>query len=294
MGTRDYYLDEENAAIREAYKEYLKKVFRPLSGVAEEELAEAAEGVMRVETELARSQWSNRRAAQRGRTLQPHVARRVREDLRRRGLGYLLQSDGCGRLRPHHRGDPVGRGRCQRGAEERTLADLRYYLASQYINSAASFLSDDFHAASFDFFGKAMTGTPEPRARWKRAMSVPNGTLLRGRGRDLRRTLLPESDKERMTQLVRNLQTALGEHIDALEWMSDETKARAREKLAAFTVKIGYPDTWKDYSSLDIDPGEELLGENIVNANIWYNRREPWASWANPWIRTSGTCRPRR
>ena len=149
------------------------------------------------------------------------------------------------------------------------LADLRYYLASQYINSAASFLSDDFHAASFDFFGKAMTGTPEPRARWKRAMSVPNGTLSEAVGEIYVARYFPESDKERMTQLVRNLQTALGEHIDALEWMSDETKARAREKLAAFTVKIGYPDTWKDYSSLDIDP-EKSYWENIVNANIWY------------------------
>ena len=268
MGTRDYYLDEENAAIREAYKEYLKKVFR-LSGVAEEELAEAAEGVMRVETELARSQWSNVALRNVAARYNPMSREEFEKTYDAVDWATYYKAMGVGDFDRIIVATPSAVAGANEGLKNAPLADLRYYLASQYINSAASFLSDDFHAASFDFFGKAMTGTPEPRARWKRAMSVPNGTLSEAVGEIYVARYFPESDKERMTQLVRNLQTALGEHIDALEWMSDETKARAREKLAAFTVKIGYPDTWKDYSSLDIDP-EKSYWENIVNANIWY------------------------
>ncbi len=268
MGTRDYYLDEENAAIREAYKEYLKKVFR-LSGVAEEELAEAAEGVMRVETELARSQWSNVALRNVAARYNPMSREEFEKTYDAVDWATYYKAMGVGDFDRIIVATPSAVAGANEVLKNAPLADLRYYLASQYINSAASFLSDDFHAASFDFFGKTMTGTPEPRARWKRAMSVPNGTLSEAVGEIYVARYFPESDKERMTQLVRNLQTALGEHIDALEWMSDETKARAREKLAAFTVKIGYPDTWKDYSSLDIDP-KKSYWENIVNANIWY------------------------
>ncbi len=268
MGTRDYYLDEENAAIREAYKEYLKKVFR-LSGVAEEELAEAAEGVMRVETELARSQWSNVALRNVAARYNPMSREEFEKTYDAVDWATYYKAMGVGDFDRIIVATPSAVAGANEVLKNAPMADLRYYLASQYINSAASFLSDDFHDASFDFFGKTMTGTPEPRARWKRAMSVPNGTLSEAVGEIYVARYFPESDKERMTQLVRNLQTALGEHIDALEWMSDETKARAREKLAAFTVKIGYPDTWKDYSSLDIDP-EKSYWENIVNANIWY------------------------
>lgn len=268
MGTRDYYLDEENAAIREAYKEYLKKVFR-LSGVAEEELAEAAEGVMRVETELARSQWSNVALRNVAARYNPMSREEFEKTYDAVDWATYYKAMGVGDFDRIIVATPSAVAGANEVLKNAPMADLRYYLASQYINSAASFLSDDFHDASFDFFGKTMTGTPEPRARWKRAMSVPNGTLSEAVGEIYVARYFPESDKERMTQLVRNLQTALGEHIDALEWMSDETKARAREKLAAFTVKIGYPDTWKDYSSLDIDP-KKSYWENIVNANIWY------------------------
>ena len=138
------------------------------------------------------------------------------------------------------------------------LDELRYYLAAHYIDAATSYLSDDFQQASFDLFGRTMAGQQEMRPRWKRAMAVPNGTLSEAVGEMYVARYFPAKDKERMLALVANLQTALGEHIAALDWMSDETKARAQEKLASFTVKIGYPDTWKDYSSLRIDPSKKI------------------------------------
>ena len=149
------------------------------------------------------------------------------------------------------------------------LEDIRYYLAAQYIGAAASYLSDDFINASFDFFGRAMSGKQEQKPRWKRAMSVPNGTLSEAVGEMYVAKYFPEKDKARMLDMVKNLQTALGQHIAALDWMSDATKAKAQEKLAAFTVKIGYPDKWKDYTTLKIDPAKSYW-ENIVEANAWY------------------------
>ncbi|MEG1701164.1 MAG: M13 family metallopeptidase, partial [Alistipes sp.] len=149
------------------------------------------------------------------------------------------------------------------------LEDLRYYLAAQYIDAASNYLSDDFIDASFEFFGRVMSGTQEQKPRWKRAMSVPNSTLGEAVGEMYVAKYFPEKDKVRMLEMVKNLQTALGEHIAALDWMSDATKAKAAEKLAAFTVKIGYPDKWKDYSTLTIDPSKSYW-ENIINASAWY------------------------
>ena len=100
-------------------------------------------------------------------------------------------------------------------------------------------------------------------------MSVPNGTLSEAVGEMYVAKYFPEKDKVRMLDMVKNLQTALGQHIAALDWMSDATKAKAQEKLAAFTVKIGYPDKWKDYTTLKIDPAKSYW-ENIVEANAWY------------------------
>ncbi len=149
------------------------------------------------------------------------------------------------------------------------IATVKNYLAAQTITSAAPYVDDDTYAAYFDFFGRQMSGRQEQRPRWKRAMSVPNSLLSEAVGEMYVAKYFPEEDKARMLELVKNLQTALSQHIDALDWMSAETKARAQEKLASFTVKIGYPDKWKDYSTLEIDPTKSYW-ENLKRANAWY------------------------
>ena len=137
------------------------------------------------------------------------------------------------------------------------------------MSRAAGYVGDELYAAHFDFFGRQMSGQQEMRPRWKRAMAVPNSVLGEAVGEMYVKKYFPESDKQRMTEMVKNLQVALGQHIDALEWMSDATKAKAHEKLNTFTVKIGYPDKWKDYSSLAIEPSLSYW-ENIKRANAWY------------------------
>ena len=146
---------------------------------------------------------------------------------------------------------------------------IKNYLTAHLLQGAAGYLGDELYALSFDFFGRQMSGTTEMKPRWKRAMAVPNSILSEAVGEMYVAKYFPEEDKVRMLALVKNLQTALGQHIEALEWMSDETKAKALEKLATFTVKIGYPDKWKDYSSLTIDPTKSYW-ENIKQASAWY------------------------
>jgi putative endopeptidase len=152
---------------------------------------------------------------------------------------------------------------------KRNVEDLKDYLLCQFISGQCSALDDEFYTASWEFFSHQMAGTQEQQPRWKRAMAVPNGLLGEAVGEMYVTRYFPESSKKKMVDLVENLRTALGQHIETLEWMGDETKAKAQEKLAAFTVKIGYPDKWKDYSTLIIDP-EVTYYENLRAASAWY------------------------
>ncbi|MCQ2115328.1 MAG: M13 family metallopeptidase, partial [Bacteroidales bacterium] len=150
-------------------------------------------------------------------------------------------------------------------------AKLRHLLQAQLVSGACGSLSDDFIEAQFDFFSRQMAGIQEQKPRWKRAMRVPNSILGEAVGEMYVAKYFQKEDKERMLQIVKNIQTALGQHVEALEWMSEETKAKAQEKLAAFTVKIGYPDKWKDYSGLEIDPAKSYF-ENRRAASAWYTQ----------------------
>ncbi len=268
MGNRDYYLDAENEQFRTAYKAYLAKIFA-LAGLPEAEIEKAVAGVMNIETKLAEKMWSN--VELRNIPAQYNPTSKADFEKRYDAIDWptYYKTLGVGDFDTIIVATLSSLDNANELLKTAPLDDLRYYLAAQYIDSAANYLSDDFQLASFDFFGRTMAGQQEMKPRWKRAMSVPNGTLSEAVGEMYVAKYFPEEDKARMLELVKNLQTALSQHIDALDWMSDETKARAQEKLATFTVKIGYPDKWKDYSTLDIDPTKSYW-ENIVNASAWY------------------------
>ena len=268
MGDRDYYLEPENENIRTAYKEYLKKIFR-LAGLPEAELDKAVAGVMDIETKLAEKSWSN--VELRNIPAQYNPTKRADFEKTYDAVDWAAyyKAMGIGDFETIIVTTPSAIAAANDLMKNAPIEELRYYLAAQYINAAASYLSDEFQQASFDFYGKVMSGQQEQKPRWKRAMSVPNGTLGEAVGEMYVAKYFPAEDKARMTELVKNLQKALSQHIAALDWMSDATKARAQEKLSAFTVKIGYPDKWKDYSTLEIDPAKSYW-ENIVGANEWY------------------------
>ena len=268
MGDRDYYLDAENESIRTAYKEYLGKIFR-LSGVPEADIDKAVAGVLSIETKLAEKNWSSVELRNIPAMYNPTKKADFEKAYDAIDWAEYYKTMGIGDFEQIIVTTPSALANANELMKTAPLEEIRYYLAAQYIGAAASYLSDDFINASFDFFGRVMSGKQEQKPRWKRAMSVPNGTLSEAVGEMYVAKYFPEKDKVRMLDMVKNLQTALGQHIAALDWMSDATKAKAQEKLAAFTVKIGYPDKWKDYSTLEIDPSKSYW-ENIVNANRWY------------------------
>ena len=149
--------------------------------------------------------------------------------------------------------------------EDEPLEDLKTLFAWQVIEGASSYLTTEIYMTTFDFYGKVLSGREEPSPLWKRAVGVVNGTLGEAVGQMYVAKYFPEENKARMLALVKNLQKALGIRIENLAWMSDETKAKALEKLNAITIKIGYPDTWRDYSKLDINP-EDTYYANLQRA----------------------------
>ena len=266
MGNRDYYLDTENQALRDGYVQWLTKAFSLLGW---QDAATAGETVLAFETKMAKSFRSNVQL----RDVTANYTAMTKAELLAKYPDFswdiYFSQMGIGEFDKAVVGQPEVLEAVIGLFNGEDLETVKTYLAASVIASAAGYVGDELYAAHFDFFGRQMSGQQEMRPRWKRAMGVPNRLLSDAIGQVYVKKYFPESDKVRMTQMVENLQVALGQHIDALEWMSDETKAKAHDKLASFTVKIGYPDKWKDYSTLAIDP-KVSYWENIKRASSWY------------------------
>ncbi|NLI63837.1 MAG: M13 family metallopeptidase [Bacteroidales bacterium] len=268
MGERDFYIEDEESikTIRSKYKEHVKKMFL-LAEFSEDSANKSAEAVMDIETQLAQA--SRSRVSLRD----PHANYNkfslevLKEDFSTFEWDDFLKGVGLSSTQEIIVGQPETLKKAFQLMDEKPLEDQIAYLQWNLINSAASYLSDDFVNQNFDFYGKTMSGTQELQPRWKRAVSSVNGALGEAVGQMYVEKHFPQAAKNRMLELVGNLQTALGERIQELEWMSEVTKEKALEKLATFHVKIGYPDKWKDYSSLAIK--NDNYWENIKRANQW-------------------------
>ena len=267
MGNRDYYVDEANSDKKAAYRTYLEKIFT-LAGV-EGDVKKMADDVIAIEDRIAEKSWSNVECRDIQKGYNPYTVDAVRKEfstvdwdayfaaMKIEGLNKIVVSQ------------PSSFANIMDVLATADVEALRSYVAAHYIDAAASYLSEEFALASFEFFGKTMSGTEEIRPRWKRAMGVPNSILSDAVGEIYVAKYFPESEKARVETMVANIQKAFSKHIEALDWMSADTKAKAQEKLSAFTVKIGYPNKWKDYSTLTIDP-KKTYWENVVEANRWY------------------------
>ena len=266
MGDRDYYLKAENKELYEGYKAYLVKVME-LAGL--EDARALAEKDLLVENEMASIFWSREQNRDMQAIYNPMSTEEMIARWPNLNLGLMFEAAGIPAQEKVIVQQPSYFDGLNNLYKNLPLEYFKSYFLAQFVSGQAGSLSDDFYTAQWEFFSHQMAGAKEQQPRWKRAMSVPNGILGEAVGEMYVNRYFPESSKQKMVTLVENLRTALGEHIDALEWMSDTTKARAREKLAAFTVKIGYPDKWKDYSSLEIDPANTYY-ENLRNASAWY------------------------
>ena len=268
LGEKEYYLDtdESTTAIREQYKLYITKLFT-LAGFSEDEAKQKMADVMEVETAIAKASYS---AVER-RNPEANYHKMSYDDLKKTFPGidwdaYLkaLGVEGVTELNVEQI-EPI------KEVENliNTLPLSRHisYLQYNLLDAAANYLSDDFVAARFDFYGKVLSGRQANQPRWKRAVNAVNGMLGEIVGQMYVEKYFPAAAKERMVALVKNLQTALGERIQAQEWMSDSTKVRAMEKLSTFHVKVGYPDKWKDYSDLNIE--KDSYWANVCRAAQW-------------------------
>lgn len=284
LGDRDYYLEDSDNArkIRDAYRTYIKTL-TGLIGYGDDARQRVADNVMEIETRLARAAMSREELRNPAATYNPMTLDEIAEKYPDVDLRRYFAKQGITDIESVVIGQPDSLAEVNAILAEASEQAIHDYLTASYLSTAADYLSDDFINAKFRL-SQAVSGVEEPMPRWKRALGVPNALLGEAVGQLYVEKHFPQSSKEKMLQLVDNLKTALGEHIGNLTWMSDATKRRALEKLDAFTVKIGFPDKWRDYSTLKIDRRRSYW-DNIKDAirhEIDYNLSD----WGKPVDRT--------
>ena len=266
MGDRDYYLLEKNAELKAGYKAFLVKVLN-LAGI--ENAEQVAADDMVVEDAMAEAFWTREQNRDVAASYNPMSS----ADVYKRWPNIMMDKVFAAAGVPDQDMMVVEQlsyfDALNNIFADMPLEQLKNYLLCSFVSGSCGALSDDFYTASWEFFSHQMAGAQEQKPRWKRAMQVPNGLLGEAVGEMYVNRYFPATSKAQMLELVEGLRKAWNEHIDALDWMSDSTKVRAHEKLDAFTVKIGYPDKWKDYSTLDVDP-DNTYYENLRNASAWY------------------------
>lgn len=270
LGDRDYYLEDtdDNRIIMDAYKRYIKNVCQ-LAGLSEKDAERITSNVIKLETGFAEHKLT--REERRNPSLRNNVMTIEELCTKYPNFDWKTYFKGLDIEVP----EKVNVGSVgfidyfNSLIPDLTEQEIKDYLTYEVIAESTQLLSDPFIDADFEMFSKTLSGKKEQEPRWKRAMSIPNSMFGEAIGQLYVEKYFPEENKKAMQKLVKNLQTALGKHIDNLEWMSDETKRKAREKLSSITVKIGYPDKWKDYSGISIDPAKSYL-ENCYEASKWY------------------------
>ncbi len=267
LGQKDYYVDEdpETQRIREAYETYVVALCQH-QGFSEKDARRIWADVIRIETRLARASKSMTEL----RDPEANYNKISYEELKQQFPGIdwdaYFQNIGMEGVREVCLGQPAAIHEVEAVLKEEPVEALQNVYLWHALNMASSYIDDESRAMNFAFYGTAMSGKQEDRPRWKRAVSSVEGALGEALGQLYVERFFPPAAKERMERLVANLQVALGERIAVQDWMSDETKKVAQDKLDAFYVKVGYPNKWKDYSTLEI--GDSYL-RNILACNEW-------------------------
>ncbi|MFC6154746.1 M13 family metallopeptidase [Nocardioides yefusunii] len=265
-----YYSDEKFAETREKYVAYLAKLFA-LAGLPDAD-AQAAE-VLAVETRLAQGHWERAETRDVQRTY--NLLTRTELDALAPAVGWGTWIDALA-ASPAAGADAIIAEVVVRqpsylehlsGVVAAEPVDyFKAYLRAKVLRSTAAYLTDDFVETNFDFYGRTLSGTPEIRERWKRAVSFVEGAVGEAVGREYVARHFPPRSKELMDELVDNLLKAYRVSIEALDWMTEETKEKAYAKLATFRPKIGYPEKFRDYSALEVVEGDLVACVRNVSA----------------------------
>lgn len=267
IGDRDYYLEADQQKIRNEYAKLMAQMFQmsgysKMAGFAGQE-KEMAQRVLAMESMMAHYFMDKTTMRDPYKTVNKMSVKEAQQLMPSIDLGAYLKALNLN-IDVVNVGQPDYFAGLSNILATSDMDVIRAYVAWNVINAAAPYLSDDFVNADFAFYGKVLSGKQENSPRWKRVINTVDGCLGEALGQMYVKTYFPAEAKTRMEQLVKNLQWALGERIKASAWMTDVTKKAALEKLAAFTVKVGYPDKWRDYSALTIT--NDSYYANIVRA----------------------------
>ena len=270
---RDYYLvkDQRMQEIRNQYVDYIKQML-VLTGYDAAAAEKAASDIMKFETRLAKASMSLLERRDPNKVYHLMKTGEFTQENPQFDFGAYLTGLGIEGIKDINVHQPGFFRELNKMVSDVPLDTWKTYLKWNIINGNASLLSDDFANAKFDFYGKKLSGTKKMKERWKRMVATVSGNLGEALGKLYVEKYFPKEAKERMLELVGNLKVALGESIKNLDWMSDTTKAKALEKLEAINVKVGYPNKWKDYSSIDISAGNFVQNSwNCDSFNYRFN-----------------------
>lgn len=266
MGEREYYIEQDDKSdhLRQEYLKLMRTQFQNI-GYSDAEATKAANDAMKIETELAQSHFTKEMRRIPEKNYHKLLFDELDKEVAPFEWSYYFEQLGATNLDSLNVSQIEPIKAAIKIIDTEPIDNLKSYLKWIVIRSAANYLSDDFVNAHFEFYGKTMSGSKELRPRWKRSIDAVDGALGEAVGQLYVERYFPAQAKERMLTLVDNLQKSLGERITNLEWMGEETKKKAHEKLNTFIVKIGYPDKWKDYSTLEIK--DDSYWENIKRAS---------------------------
>ena len=263
---RDYYLntDADSKKKQEAYRAYLSKIFQ-LSGYKKKEAEKAAKVIYNIEYQFAEAKMSRAEARDYNKLYNIYTIDMLQKDYPAIQWAKYFKLMGVKDVKQVILTEPKVMAVAQKLMSTLSEQDIKYYVAGLIIKSSTSVLSDDFVNANFDFYGRLLNGQKEQKARWKRALGFPNSLLGEAVGELYVSKYFAGESKAKMLKLIDNLRKALATRIANLTWMNDTTKINALVKLNSFTVKVGYPDKWRDYSKLTIDPAKSLY-DNVAAA----------------------------
>ncbi len=267
-----YYSLADKKPIREAYVKHIARLFE-LAGTAPAEAATQAASVLAFETRLAKASKSSEQLS-RDVSLYYHPVKMAEADKLAPNFPWtkFFESQGVATPEWFSLGIPAFHQEVSRMLEDVPVAQWKSWLRFKLLDDAAPYLSEAFVTARFDFYGKTLQGQQEQRPRWKRVLSMIEGSVGEAMGQRYVEVAFPASSKAQMLELVNNLRDALKLRIENLAWMSEATKKKALEKWAAFNTKIGYPDKWRDWSGL-ATTRDSLYG-NVAAANAFNYRYE--------------------
>ena len=263
---RDYYLntDADSKKKQEAYRVYLSKIFQ-LSGYKKKEAEKAAKVIYNIEYQFAEAKMSRAEARDYNKLYNIYTIDMLQKNYPAIQWAKYFELMGVKDVKQVILTEPKVMAVAQKLMSTLSEQDIKYYVAGLIIKSSTSVLSDDFVNANFDFYGRLLNGQKEQKARWKRALGFPNSLLGEAVGELYVSKYFAGESKAKMLKLIDNLRKALATRIANLTWMNDTTKINALVKLNSFTVKVGYPDKWRDYSKLTIDPAKSLY-DNVAAA----------------------------